>query len=731
MSSSPLVSILRHAVRAFLAVLLAGPVSAQTPERANDPGSSFHLTARPWQPLGISRDAYLDAIEGLCRFTARHLDKRGAVIDPFLHREHQYSTPYFAVAVGALLAAGRAEDLKEAGLRAMDHATECFAKGNAGIPDGHGEFFLAALPLALDLYAGHVPAEKLAEWSGRLRATPREKVVGKLQNNWRAYAMKGEWRRAERHLAERDEAVNFIENGWLRAEQQNRIGGNRWNLYEDRGTFPESHAVEGVGRGNLLSLVEEGYDGPSAGEMRESVERGSAVSLLLQDPTGQCPPDGRADDHVWNDVLYQLCFEVMAERELRAGQTDLAGQYRHAAMLSFSSIARWRRDDGDWAGSYYVTKNHFDPARRVGYQAASNYGNYNGALMLHLAEAWLTRKSDIPERPAPCEIGGYAFETDAKFNTAVANAGGMQMFVALRGDTTQVYNRYWTALGVARFSRSGWDSRLGPSDGEREPATGRGLTFAPTWLEDGKWIRLADVPQRYRGKFSASFVHPLLVRCAIDYEPFQRGGGPAFHHEFILTPEGVLATLHSQGSQPFGVTWPLLTDDGAALHTGVTPSSASAAYSVEGDQENFLQIGDGGVVAEKGGEILSTYGLLLPVRAGAGDGVNRTFIYPRSGQDPAAETVHKSFRITDDGFESALGWVHGSLYAGPSSAGGEGNGISLRPGAAPDVTFDVTCKFVLQLRKGHIAAIETDRKCVATLGARKVELEPYSPRELP
>src|SRR6185295_12583046 len=109
--------------------------------------------------------------------------------------------------------------------------------------------------------------------------------------------------------------------------------------------------------------------------IEQAVERGTLVSLLLQDPSGQCPPDGRTDDHVFNDVLYQLAFEVMAERALQKSDKELASQYRHAALLSFNSIARWRRTDGGWAGSYFVTKNHFDPTERVGYQRASNYGN--------------------------------------------------------------------------------------------------------------------------------------------------------------------------------------------------------------------------------------------------------------------------------------------------------------------------------------------------------------------
>jgi hypothetical protein len=183
---------------------------------------------------------------------------------------------------------------------------------------------------------------------------------------------------------------------------------------------------------------------------------------------------------VFNDVLYQLGFDAMAQRAQLAGDPLLAGQYRHAAMLSFQSILPWRRTDAPWGGSFFVTKNHFDPARRVGYQPASNYANYNGAIMMHLAEAYLARRTDIMEQPAPAEIAGYAFATDAKFASAVANAGGMQLFAALRGDTAIRFGQYWTALGVERLGRVGWDTRLGPSDGVRDPKTGRGITFAPT-----------------------------------------------------------------------------------------------------------------------------------------------------------------------------------------------------------------------------------------------------------
>ncbi len=638
--------------------LLARVEAQDLPETL--PQLSFHLTAHPWTPLKIARDQYLDAIEGVCRFTIQHQDAHGAVIDPFLHREHQYSTPYFAFAVGTLVQAGRALDLLENGIRAMDHATECFAKGDAGIPDAHGEFFLAALPEAVELYRGHVPAEKIAFWQARLH-TPREQLVKGGLNNWRTYAMKGEWLRAKFGLAGHDDAVAFIEESWLHGQQRERIGGDKWNLYQDHTTNPEPHAVEAVGRGNLLALIESGYDGPSSAEMKKIVERGTATTLLLQDPSGQCPPNGRTDDHVFNDVLYQLGFEVMAERAQPAGDHRAAGQYRHAAMLSFQSIARWRRSDPPWTGSYYVTKNHLDPAQRVGYQPASNYGNYNGAVMMHLAEAWLARRTEITEQPAPTEIGGYALAMDGKFASAVANAGGMQMFAALRADTSKVYDIYWTALGVERFARVNWDSRLGPSDGERETKTTHGVTFAPTWMEDGRWIHMADVPERYRGKFSVQFVHPLLVRCAIDYAPY-KGAGPSFRQDFVLTPDGVLITTRSKDAGEFGVTWPLMENDGDALHVKIAGNLATTTYADHRDEQCFLSPTIGTAVAETDAKVLSTYGWLLPVRSPAAAGLNQTLVYPRNPTDPSAESVRDSLRITDDGFQSSLGSVHGTLW---------------------------------------------------------------------
>jgi len=271
-----------------------------------------------------------------------------------------------------------------------------------------------------------------------------------------------------------------------------------------------------------------------------------------------------------------------------------------------------------------------------------------------------------------------------------------------------------------------WEARLGPSDGVRDAQTGRGVTFAPTWTEAGKWVRMAGLPERYRGKLSVQFVHPLLVRCAIDYSPVEENG-PSFRQEFVLTPDGVLATLRSTGANEFGVTWPVLEDDGARLRARVAARLATTAFGENSDEQNFLAVRAGAVVGEPGERVRSTYGWLLPVRATATNGVNDTFVYPRSPGDPTAESVLDGFRVTPDGFASALGSVHGTLYVGRTSAGGEGESIDCHGDGKAEARFDSRCRFVLQLSHGRILAAEADRKTALRIGGKVLQLEAYVP----
>lgn len=695
----------------------------------------FHLTARPWHPLNTSADRYLDAIEGMVRVAARFQDSTGAIIDPYLGREHQYSTPYFAHALGTLLAAGRAQDLFNAGKAAMRRALADFSKGFQHIPDAHGEFYVAALAEAVALYRPWVDDATYRRWVERA-STPLDKVMrdqtGRL-NNWRTYAMKGEWLRAQKGWVDREDATAYIEHNWLHHTQRERIQNDKFHLYQDWSSDPQSHAVEAVGRGNLTALALNGYDGPSAEHLRRRVRQGGRSALLLQSPAGQCPPNGRTDNHVFNDILYQLIFESLAEDAWTQGDSLLAGQYRRAALLAFQSILRWQRKDPPWKGSFYITKNFYDPGRRVGYQPASQWGNYSGAMMFHLAEAYHTRRSPIPEYPSPVEIGGYAFQTDAGFGTFVANAGGMQVFVNLRGDEVPKYGVYWTPLGTVRFSRVAWDDRLGPGDGARHPGGGprQGLTFGPAWQEAGRWVHLADMARDYRGFVQVDMVHPLLVKFTLTYTYVTGKGGPYFQQEFVLTPDGVLTRLRSLQPQPFALTLPLLVEDGRPLDVRIDGRMVSTGYHGAPDRQYFLGLNEDLVQVAGDSAIQGTYGTLQPILFSTQDSVLQVFVYPRGAGDPEGAAVMDSFRFTQGGFQSVLATVTDSLYIGKTCAGGIGSSLDLDGDQQPDLTFDQSCSFVLHHLGGRISAIEVDRPVTLRYEGRTQKLEAFQVLENP
>jgi hypothetical protein len=691
------------------------------------PTTGWHLTARPWRESGVTPEQYLDVLDGLCRYMAKQVNADGAVIDPFVHKEIQYSTAYFTAALATLLNAGRSPSLLYIGIRTMDHATAGVAIGRDGVPDKHAEFVIAPLTEAINLYAPLVPKETLDRWRKRM-SVPLDRLIiaNEFLNNWRAYAMRGQWERAQNGLVDRASATEFVEQSWA-GSQRARIIGDRWNLYHDGQTDPQSHAVDFVGRVNLLGLLADGYDGPSASEMWKVVERGTRTSLLLVDPSGQCPPNGRAGDHVWNDVVCMLSFELMAEMAHQRSQNELAGQYRRAAAISFQSISRWRRTDPPWDGSFYITKNHFDPVLRVGYQPASNYSNYNGAVMLHLAEAYTAHRSTIAEVPSPVEIGGYTLQTDPAFSSVVADAGGMQVFANLRGESNLAYGHYWTTLGVVRFGRVGWDSRLGPGDGVRDAIDGRGVSFCPIWPENGKWVRIADVPDRYEAHFSEQFAHPLLVRCSLEYVPRAGHTGPTFRHEFVLTPDGVCCTLSTNDGVPFGTVWPILENDGAPLIVQKGTDFAGFSFGPASDEQCYLAIGRHVVLDDSAPPVRGAYGWLRPVRMTMNGPACATFVYPRNAGDPSVREVRNSLRVTPTGFSSILGRVDGTLYVGRTSAGGFGDRIDLSNDGHSEILFDHACNFIAQLSNGTIVAVETDRDVQLTLNGRLQGLKSHVP----
>src|SRR5690606_16703681 len=143
-------------------------------------------------------------------------------------------------------------------------------------------------------------------------------------------------------------------------------------------------------------------------------------------------------DHVFNDVLYAAIFETL--HGSRVDQYDDATRQRFgaAAALAFDSIARWQRSDPPYEGIYSITKNHFDPAMRVGYQPASQLSNYTATVAQLLAQCWW----NCPEaatQPANAPVVSPEGVTETGMGGMAWNAQGNHAFMNLRGDTIPKY----------------------------------------------------------------------------------------------------------------------------------------------------------------------------------------------------------------------------------------------------------------------------------------------------
>ncbi len=704
----------------------------------------FHLTARPWTALNIPRTRYLDRAQAVATNMMQYQDATGAIIDPDKHQEWQYATPMFASAVAVLIDAGRVtltSTLGQAGVKAFDHASTQFSKGVSSIPQYHGEFFIAPLAMTYKLLSPRVDAATAATWKQRM-SVPVASVLNGLTNNWRTYAMKGEWLRVKAGLATQSTAVTWLEDSWL---MPSNTANSQWSkishasstdlfLYHDKSADPDTYAYESVARMNISSMLDEDYPGASVCQMTDFSRKGGETAVKFLDATGQGAANGRSGDHMWNDVVPGTVYERLAERYARNGDPERAGRFRHAALLTLQSEDRWRRQDCPNTSTncaYSVTKNQFPSSAAVHYADYSAVTNYNGYMEYHLTESWQVNKTDIVEKPTWSEIGGYAFATDSGLAGVFANAGGMHVQAATRGQTGSTsYNQWWTALGVARFSRPGWDSRLGPSDGIRDATSKVGLTFAPTVLRGSTWTRLASIPTEYTATFAQTFVHPLLVRFSLTYKPTgsAQAGSPTLTQNFVVTPDGVFTTLSSSTTTSFGVTYPLLVNDGAnALTTGTSGGIASVRYTAGTDEQNFITIGSGGTLTTDGTPLRSGYGDLQSIRYVSAGSPSQTFVFPRTASDPTAASVRSNFVVTSDGFKSSLGTVTAKSYVGRTSAGGEGTSLDLNGDGTADVTFSASCKFVLQLANGVVKAVEADKAVTFTYQGTPRSLAAFTP----
>jgi hypothetical protein len=513
-------------------------------------------------PSGLSRDDYLKTTQGIVEFFQHFQREDGRIIDPFMHKEVQYSTPCYAWAAAALVMSGRDTNMIDSTVRALDISLEELSTGHAA--DGHSDFFTFPCMFAYEALRDRVASERRATWETELRAIVPEKIYQDIPrkrppHNWAVVALSGEFLRQQDGLGD----PAYIDKALAL----------QMKYFTDNGQYMDPNnpmAYDGFPRCFLAVMMERGYDGLYGTELRSLMDRAAWTSLLIQSPIGEWPTGGRSSEHQWNEAMQCQTYEVWANYRQHEGDTDGAKMFKRAAHLALQSVQRWVRPSGE----LWIVKNHFDPAERHGYMGYSSHSQYNLLAASMLSTAWLFADDSIPEGVCPAESGGFAVYLP-EFHKVFANAGGM--YVELDTTAAPEYN----STGLIRVHKTGVDPLIGPTDTSAKKDGQVAVGIA--WRNGDRWQSLAELTTKQikSVEFTTAAEENKAdhVRFKVKYilgEPDVQ----SISESYDLTPDRVEVTAEIEGhSDEVQVRYPAFAFDGASA-TRISLNGASASVQL-------------------------------------------------------------------------------------------------------------------------------------------------------
>lgn len=542
-----------------------------------------NLRSADVKATGLDRAAYLKVIAGIVQYFRHFQAGDGRIIDPFQHKEVQYSTPCYAWATAALIAAGQHTNLLESAAQALDSALQQLADAKAA--DGHGDFFTFPAMLAYEQLQSRVLPERRRRWEECLRTlnptrayrdvlSPKHPTV----HNWNVVAITGEFLRSQAGFTD----ANFVERHLPAQLPYFTTMG----LYRDPN---EPMAYDHFPRHFLAAMLQRGYDGPHRAELAELLERGAWTSLLMQSPLGELPTGGRSAQHQWNEAEQCVTYEIWSARKQCAGDAVAARAFKRAAHLALQSIQRWTRSSGE----LWIVKNRFDPAARHGFEGYSSHSQYNLLTASMLAGAWLFADESIAEGPGPADVGGFAFEAP-EFHKVFANAGGLYVELDTAADS------HYNSTGLIRVHRRGVEPLIGPTDSS--PIQARPLAVGVAWREGEHWQPLAglDRAQVKSVRLSVSEARAERVRFSVRYE-IGRPKVRAVVETYDLTPQQVRVTAEIEGDvDALQARFPALAFDGQRA-SQITLEGSRAVVQLDQSRQVFQVELPAGVVLRRAG----------------------------------------------------------------------------------------------------------------------------------
>jgi len=419
------------------------------------------------------KNDYIETIESMVTYFSSYMDEEGRIIDPYVHRETQYSTPAFAAAAAMLYIVRKEEWMLENASKALSASLKQMVGESCA--DDHSNFYTTMVTFAYLKLKPYVLESIVNEWSDLFSRINPSSLYQKTINNWKIVALAGEFLRGANGLGD---AMDVDELDKELSPQMELL--TEYGLYVDP-NGPLAYAM--FTRNYFRLMLLEGYNGQHRNRLEECCQRGDLTSLFMQSPTGEMPTGGRSAQHQWNEAQQAFQFEVAANEYAKKGDYILAAAFKRGARLSLESINRWKRPSGE----LQVVKNFADPITRTGYERYTYHSQYNLLAAYFLALAYEHANDDIGELPCPAEVGGFYLWMEPYFHKLIINAGGNYIEYQTMGDTD------YTPTGIIRIQRKNVWPTIGPSDGS--PLTNdRALSFAPAWINVNKVMtRLSDM----------------------------------------------------------------------------------------------------------------------------------------------------------------------------------------------------------------------------------------------
>ena len=537
-------------------------------------------------PTGFKRDDYLDLVSGVVKHFRQFQNKKGRIIDPYLHREVQYSTPTYALAAATLVVSKKDPELLGSASNALE--SSLFQLASSRVNDQHGDFFITPTMMAYRLLKNVVDPATKKRWDEYLRMIDPQlafaDLIGPGQDNvinWNSSAISGEFLRHKEGFT--DEA--FV-NRYLDAQIIRFIPEG---LYRDPGA---PLAYDGSARFNFLLLLNEGYRGKHQKDLEILLERGAWLSLLMQSPGGDAPTGGRSSEHVWNDALQCASFELWARRMQAAGDQTGARAFKRGAHLAAGVMSRWIRPSGE----FWIVKNRFDPAVRHGFESYSSHSQYNLLAAAYLAIAWSVADERIVEGASPADVGGFVVDIPV-FHKIFANSGGNYVEIETAADP------HYNSTGLLR-TEQGTDSHLGL--GDNVPISEAPFTLGFGWRIGDETHALAEFSgEQVHASITGIEASPKAVRFSVVYQ-MENTGIKGVTESYTLTPDALSVSAMLDGPvDSWRVTLPAFLSDGR--NAGEVSFNENAATIRSGHfKQTFEVTAPPGSLLKKTGQIVST-----------------------------------------------------------------------------------------------------------------------------